>query len=114
MFLGSVPQRFALPLAVLSIVILLSGIALEGRLQLQTDPIQWVNPQSQSIKDIHQLKPATGSDNELAMRISTDHPLSDPTIDLCRQVLRQLADQVPALPVPRRRPGQHHRPVHNN
>ena len=79
-FLGSLPQRFAIPLAGLSVVILLSGVALEGHLQLQTDPIQWVNPNSQAIKQINTLKQTTGSDNELAMRISTNHPFSDQTV----------------------------------
>jgi len=79
-FLGSLPARAAIPLAVVSVVILLSGIAVEGKLALQTDPISWVNPHSQAIKDIKQLKAATGSDNEIAMRISTTHPWSDETV----------------------------------
>ncbi|HUI03619.1 MAG TPA: MMPL family transporter, partial [Acidimicrobiales bacterium] len=93
--LGSVPKRFAPVLALVSIVVLLSGVALEGRLQLQTDPIQWVNPQAQSIKDIDQLKAATGSDNELAMRISTAHPWSDATVTYVAKFSRQLESKYP-------------------
>ena len=99
------PARSASPslLAVVSVVILLSGIAVEGQLQLQTDPISWVNPQSQAIKNINQLKAATGSDNELAMRISTAHPWSDQTVAYVTKFSHQLGGQVPRLPVPRRR-----------
>ena len=93
--LGSVPKRFAPVLAVVSIIILLSGVALEGRLQLQTDPISWVNPQAQSIKNIDQLKAATGSDNELAMRISTTHPWSNATISYVAKFSRQLVSKYP-------------------
>jgi uncharacterized protein len=94
-FLGSLPQRAAPPLAILSIVVLLAGVALEGRLQLQTDPIQWVNPQAQSIKDIVALKNATGSDNELAMRVSTTHPFSDQTVAYVTKFSRQLQAKYP-------------------
>ncbi len=94
-FLGSLPQRSAVPLAIVSVVILLSGIAVEGKLALQTDPISWVNPQSQAIKDIVQLKTATGSNNEIAMRISTAHPWSDQTVDYVINFSHQLEKKYP-------------------
>ncbi len=76
-------------------MILLSGIAVEGKLALQTDPISWVNPHSQAIKDIKQLKAATGSDNEIAMRISTTHPWSNQTIDYVVNFSHQLERKYP-------------------
>ncbi|MGD0379959.1 MAG: MMPL family transporter [Acidimicrobiales bacterium] len=94
-FLGSLPQRTAVPLAIVSVVILLSGIAVEGKLALQTDPISWVNPQSQAIKDIVQLKTATGSNNEIAMRISTNHPWSNQTVDYVVNFSHQLEKKYP-------------------
>jgi uncharacterized protein len=94
-FLGSLPQRAAVPLAIVSVVILLSGIAVEGKLALQTDPISWVNPQSQAIQNIKQLKAATGSDNEIAMRISTDHPWSNQTVDYVIDFSHQLQKKYP-------------------
>ncbi|HEY5026614.1 MAG TPA: MMPL family transporter [Acidimicrobiales bacterium] len=94
-FLGSLPQRTAVPLAIVSVVILLSGIAVEGKLALQTDPISWVNPHSQAIKDIKQLKTATGSNNEIAMRISTTHPWSNQTVDYVVNFSHQLEKKYP-------------------
>ncbi len=94
-FLGSLPQRTAVPLAIVSVVILLSGVAVEGKLALQTDPISWVNPQSQAIMNIKQLKAATGSDNEIAMRISTTHPWSNQTVDYVVNFSRQLQKKYP-------------------
>jgi len=99
-FLGSVPEKAAIPLAALSVVILLSGIALEGRLQLQTDPISWVNPQSQAIQNLETLKDKTGSDNEIAMRISTDHPWSNQTVDYVVKFSRQLQAKYPSYLYP--------------
>jgi len=94
-FLGSLPMRTAIPLAVLSVAVLLGGVAVEGKLTLQTDPISWVNPHSQAIKDIKQLKAATGSDNELAMRISTAHPWSNQTVDYVVNFSHQLERKYP-------------------
>ncbi len=94
-FLGSLPQRTAVPLGVVSVVILLSGVAVEGKLALQTDPIQWVNPHSQAIKDIKQLKTATGSNNEIAMRINTAHPWSTQTMDYVVNFSHQLEKKYP-------------------
>jgi hypothetical protein len=99
-FLGSLPQRAAIPLAFVSVVILLSGIAVEGKLALQTDPISWVNPQSQAIKDINQLKVATGSNNEIAMRISTAHPWSNQTVDYVVNFSHQLEKKYPTTLFP--------------
>jgi hydrophobe/amphiphile efflux-3 (HAE3) family protein len=99
-FLGSLPKRTAVPLAILSVGILLAGIAVEGKLTLQTDPIQWVNPHSQAIKDIKQLKAATGSDNEIAMRISTATPWSNKTIDYVVGFSHQLEAKYPAALFP--------------
>ena len=99
-FLGSLPQRTAVPLAIVSVVILLSGIAVEGKLALQTDPISWVNPHSQAIKDINQLKAATGSDNEIAMRISTAHPWSNQTVDYVINFSHQLEKKYPTTLFP--------------
>jgi uncharacterized protein len=99
-FLGSLPQRTAVPLAIVSVVILLSGIAVEGKLALQTDPISWVNPHSQAIKDINQLKAATGSDNEIAMRISTAHPWTNQTVDYVINFSHQLEKKYPTTLFP--------------
>ena len=51
-WLGSIPKAAAMPIAVLSTVIFAGGILVEGKLTLQTDPIQWVNQKSQVIKDL--------------------------------------------------------------
>ena len=50
-----------------SLVIFFGGILVEGKLKLQTDPIQWVNQHSQVIKNIHALEKGAGSANELGV-----------------------------------------------
>ena len=110
-FLGSLPQRTAVPLAIVSVVILLSGIAVEGKLALQTDPISWVNPHSQAIKDIKQLKAATGLRQRDRHADLDQPPLEQPDRRLRRQLLAPAREEVPRRLVPRRRSHQHHRPI---
>ena len=79
--LGEPAAKAAIPLALASVVIFLGGVAVEGKLVLQTDPIQWINPQAQSTKNLEALKAGTGSDNELAANVTSNHPFSDQTVN---------------------------------
>ena len=80
-WLGSLPSKSAIPLAAAAAVIFLGGIAVEGKLTLQTDPIQWLNPGSHAVQQIETLKAATGSSNQIGVVIHTDHPFSQQTVD---------------------------------
>ncbi len=65
-WLGGITHRAAPFLAIASLIVFVGGILVEGKLVLQTDPIQWVNQKSQVIKDLHVLDRETGSSSELA------------------------------------------------
>lgn len=67
MWLGSVPAAAAVPLIVLSIVIFIGGAAVEGKLVLQTDPIKWVNQDSQVIKDLDTVQAEIGGSSEFGV-----------------------------------------------
>ena len=99
-FLGSVPKKFALPLAIFSVVVLLGGIAVEGHLHIQTDAISWVNPHSKAIEHIKALKAGTGSANEIAVNLTTDHPFTDKTVDYVVKLSHQLQDKYPGVLLP--------------
>lgn len=75
--LGSLPGRIGGALVVASLVIFVAGIVVEPKLQLQTDPIQWVDPESEVVRNIHQLENGTGSSNELGVYISSEKPRLD-------------------------------------
>jgi uncharacterized protein len=83
--LGGLPKGAAIPLIVVSLVIFFGGILVEGKLTLQTDPVQWVNPHSKVIHDIHALEKGTGSANEFGVFIQAPDVFSDQvvsTVDL--------------------------------
>jgi hydrophobe/amphiphile efflux-3 (HAE3) family protein len=79
-WLGSVPPKAALPFALVAIVIFAGGLAVESHITLQTDPLQWVDPGSQTVKDINALKAGTGTDNDISALIHTNAPWSNQTV----------------------------------
>ncbi len=69
--LGSLPQTFAIPLAVASVAIFVGGILVEDDLRLQTDPIEWVNQSSGTIEDIRTLEAEIGTSGELGVFVQS-------------------------------------------
>jgi len=80
--LGDLPARLAVPFAIVSLLVFFGGIVTEGKLVLQTDPIQWVNPHSQVIHNINALQDGTGSSNEMGVFVRTtkDNAFNDETV----------------------------------
>jgi len=76
-WLGSLPTGFAIPLALASVVVFLGGAAVEGKLVLQTDPVQWVNQSSQSITDFRKIEKDTGSSSELGVYVTAPDVFTD-------------------------------------
>jgi hypothetical protein len=96
--LGSLPIWFAPIFAVASIFIFLGGIAVEDRIVLQTDVLQWVNQHSQGIKDYRTVEGQTGSSSELGIFIYSDRSnvfskeMTDFTWHYAAQLKRQHPD----------------------
>ena len=78
-WLGSLSHKVAPPIALASLAIFTAGILVEGKLVLQTDPVQWVNQKSQVIKDLHVLDRETGSSSELGLYVQSKNVFNDPT-----------------------------------
>ena len=79
-WLGALPGSIAIPLTVISVVVFAGGIFVEDKLVLQTDPIQWVNQESQVIHDLGVLDRETGSSSELGMFVQSDDVFDDKTV----------------------------------
>ncbi|MGH9276235.1 MAG: efflux RND transporter permease subunit, partial [Acidimicrobiales bacterium] len=79
-WLGALPAKVAPALIVASIVIFVGGIIVEDKLTLQTDPVEWVNQDTQVIKDLDVLGDETGSSSELGMFFRSDDIFSDETV----------------------------------
>ncbi|MCU1430617.1 MAG: hypothetical protein JWL83_4617 [Actinomycetia bacterium] len=79
-WLGAMPQSVAAPLAAISVIVFAAGVLVEGKLVLQTDPIQWVNQKSQVIKDLRVLERETGSSSELGVYVQSQNAFNDRTV----------------------------------
>jgi hydrophobe/amphiphile efflux-3 (HAE3) family protein len=94
-WLGSVPAKAAVYLTVASVVVFFAGIWAEPKLTLQTDPIQWVNQDSQTIKDLHVLDTQTGSSSELGVYIQARDVFADETTEWLDGFTREQLDRFP-------------------
>jgi hydrophobe/amphiphile efflux-3 (HAE3) family protein len=73
-WLGSLPRKMAVPLAIGSVVVFVGGVLVEDQLRIQSDPEEWVDQDTQVISDINTLKRETGSSAELGVFIEADEP----------------------------------------
>jgi uncharacterized protein len=97
-WLGSLPQGVAVWLTAVSVIVFAAGILVEGKLVLQTDPIQWVNQKSQVIKDLHVLDRETGSSSELGVYVKSQNAFDDKTVGFLDSFTRaQLRDNPETL-----------------
>ncbi|WP_426573240.1 efflux RND transporter permease subunit [Aquihabitans sp. McL0605] len=73
LWLGDLPTGLAPYLIVGSLIIFIGGAAVESKLTLQTDPIQWVNQHSQHRKDVATLEKRTDASSELGIFVTSDN-----------------------------------------
>ncbi len=97
-WLGSIPARAAVLFAIASVGIFVAGIAVENKLTLQTDPVQWVNQDSQTIKDIHQVEKLAGGSSELGVYATANDVFTDKFAtfahDFTRDTLRKYPNKL--------------------
>jgi hydrophobe/amphiphile efflux-3 (HAE3) family protein len=93
--MGSLPAKAAPPLILLSILIFGGGVLVEDKLTLQTDPIQWVNQSSQTIKDIRAVENEVHSSNELGVFVTADNVFSDEFISFVHTFAQEQLTKYP-------------------
>ncbi|HEU5308130.1 MAG TPA: MMPL family transporter [Acidimicrobiia bacterium] len=94
-WLGSIPARAAVLFAALSIGIFVAGISVENQLTLQTDPVQWVNQNSQTIKDIHEVERLAGGSSELGVYATSNDVFSDKFATFAHDFTQKTLQQYP-------------------
>ena len=94
-WLGGLPARIAPALIVASIVIFVGGIVVEDDLTLQTDPVEWVNQDSDVIANLDTLEAETGSSSELGMFFRSDDVFSDETVGFIHGFANQQLEEFP-------------------
>ena len=71
-WLGSLTPKLAVPFAIMSLAVFVGGMAVEGELTLQTDPVLWVNQESQNRKDVATLEERADVSSELGVYMVAD------------------------------------------
>lgn len=94
-WLGSLPAKIALPLAIASLLVFFGGLAVEDDLVLQTDPIEWVNQDSEVIANIDTLEDEVGSSSELGIFVESEDVFDDETVAFVNDFAYQQLDEYP-------------------
>ncbi len=94
-FLGSAPAGAAVFLAIASVGVFFAGALVEDKLTLQTDPIHWVNPHSQTVKDIHEVERQAGGTSELGVYATAPDVFSDRFVAFAHSFTRQTLAKYP-------------------
>jgi hydrophobe/amphiphile efflux-3 (HAE3) family protein len=78
--LGSLSAKFGPALIIGSVLIFVGGVLVEDKLEIQTDPIAWVNPDTDAVRNIHAIEEQAGISSELGIYVVSKDPFSDKTV----------------------------------
>ncbi len=98
-WLGSLPAGSAVILAVLAVAVFVGGSILEPKLKLETDPVNWVDQDSEVIKNIRTLEDEIGGASDLGVFVETLEPgttvFTDETVDYVNDLTIRTMDEFP-------------------
>ncbi len=80
--IGGLPQRFVIPLIIAAVGVLVAGIALEDQFEIESDPVRWVNQDTDTVRDIRRLETETGFESTLGVLIEANNVRDQAVIDL--------------------------------
>ena len=80
--LGGLPTSFGLPLILLSAALFVGGVLAEGSAEIESDPIKWIDQDSQVVKDIETLEVETGFSSTLGILVAANNVNDQDVIDL--------------------------------
>lgn len=87
-WLGSLSPRAAVPLLVASVALFIGGVALEGRFHIESDPVKWINQDSQTVEDLDRLAEATGFESNLGILVTANNVLTDEVTQVLHEFTR--------------------------
>ena len=63
-------------------LLFIAGVAFEGSIRIESDPVRWINQSSQTVKDVDTLEEATGFSSNLGVLVSANNVLAQPVADV--------------------------------
>jgi hydrophobe/amphiphile efflux-3 (HAE3) family protein len=94
-WLGELPATIAPFLIIGSLAVFVGGILVEDDLVLQTDPVEWVNQDSQVIEDLDRLQAETDSSSELGVFVQSDDIFDDETVGFVDEFAKEQLEKYP-------------------
>jgi uncharacterized protein len=86
---GGLPQSWAVPLVIASIVLFIAGVAFEGRFRIESDPIRWVNQDTQTVRDLQTLEDVAGVSSTLGILVTANNVLADEVSEVVHDFIRE-------------------------
>lgn len=96
--LGRIPASFAVVLIVAAVAVFVGGVLAEGSLKIQTDPIRWVNQDTQVIHDIDTVESEIGGSSEMGVFVVApdgESTFTDQTVDYVDELTRETLEKYP-------------------
>ncbi|MDH3754927.1 MAG: MMPL family transporter [Acidimicrobiia bacterium] len=73
--LGSLPEKIGPVLVALAVVLFGIGVAVEGGVEIESDPVRWIDQDSQTVADIETLEDRTGFSSTLGVLVEANNVL---------------------------------------
>ncbi len=71
--LGSLSSGLAIPLILASAALFIVGVAIEGNIKIESDPVRWIDQGSQTVTDIDRLTDETGFASTLGVLVEANN-----------------------------------------
>ena len=71
-----------IPLIIASVGVLVAGIALEDQFEIESDPVKWVNQDTETVRDIRRLEDETGFESTLGVLVEANNVRDQAVVDL--------------------------------
>lgn len=89
--IGKLPAASAVVLIIAAAALFAGGVVVEERLEIQTDPIRWVDQDSQVIRDIEELEEEIGGSSEMGVFVVSEggeDAFTDETVEYVDELTR--------------------------
>ncbi len=83
--LGGLPTKAGLGLLILSLFLFVGGVLVEGQMKIESDPIKWINQDSEVVEDVEELETATGFSTTLGVVVKANNVFDQDVIDLIHE-----------------------------
>ena len=83
--LGGLPVKTGPILMAVSALVFVGGVFAEGSAKIQSDPLQWIDQDSEVVADINQLEDETGFSTTLGILVSANNIFEQDVVDLIHE-----------------------------